>query len=1108
MRARTVIIVAAAAAAVLAGGVSPSAAESERAAAAKAVAGRMLATPRADAFVTRLPVRVVVRAPAGTSRLRVRLGGRDVTARFRRTRGSLRVANLTRGDGLRFGHNHLSVLAERRSGRPVMDARSFVLARRDAGLVRLRVRPGPVTSLHVRVAGRASLTPEHFGKPGAVERRLSVIRRTRTVRVWLNGRRVTRAVDRSRPTRWTAKLSATHGLRYGVNRLRILVAEPDSGRYAVLRRRFLVRRNRHLAGAGWDVATRVGGRVRLDGRRSRTARGGRPDHSWRIVSKPRGSRAKLRRRGSARPLLTPDRPGRYVVGVTLTDRTRRATASQAPPSSTDLATVTVGHRDLLLPFKGLTVKDGHPGIQVGGTFYPNWSPGWSAMQWLTLDRETLTPTKTGNSWLDGTGGGDHGIGALTTALSTDGYDQLVILSYPYAGGPGPPVQQDQIAAFNDAMKTLGVDPIPAGILQDHNKLAIVGVPSGGAGSGWYTHGGGPVDALTGWLMPDAVKDGQAFRFRFQPQRPEFDTSSSSTPTTNTMTLAGRHIGGALPAGATGGFHVVKLNPIDLTPDDSQVIPTNGTYSSTWWRDMAEFLGYDTSQPPSNFDPPRTVLAVQSIGHVRPYDDDESVDAWRVVSKALAGYGANPHTFNTVDGSYAFLGGPQLERSEVADSSSTVVIDPTKDAPRGRETGTLRGRMSMRADGYFTPVIADPAESLEFSLYDTAFSNPTPWPYTAGGTFPQQQASPGQNCPAPGTDVDAYANALSYIAVGIDLPDKYKADLRAAYIDQSDWHDEHSDLLALPYQPGHGFGQAEFCNLKAELKLEFEWLDATQDLFDSYSKVLDRSRNQQLVDLDSIGTAVRTAVGAPDNSAEIAWSVGGFVGNATSAAILGFDPEATVALAAWEALVTVYELVRELVSTGAAPVGDQIASKVQDLSRDVATHLSAAATGLDRVRDVISSDYGRLRALGPNAKGSLKIDASTMQTNLTNAADAFFSSQLIPLASEVWFLTWSATNHSPTTDNCYIFFIGHAFRGAPPTAQLQYRGPFDSPYGREFGGLWVLGEHTLSASEYAYLPATLTNKTFLPITKNGYGVQLPDFMWSQYESPPTRTTVCH
>src|SRR5919108_4397090 len=167
---RTVILVCAVTAAVLAGGVAPATAVSERSAAARAVPGRMLAAPQAEALVTRRPVRVVVRVPARTTRLWVRVGGRNVTARFRRIRGSRRIARLTGADGLRYGPNHLSVLAERRGGRPVADARSFVLARRQRGLVRLRLRPRPVTSLNVQVTGVPSLGPEHFRQPGEVEK--------------------------------------------------------------------------------------------------------------------------------------------------------------------------------------------------------------------------------------------------------------------------------------------------------------------------------------------------------------------------------------------------------------------------------------------------------------------------------------------------------------------------------------------------------------------------------------------------------------------------------------------------------------------------------------------------------------------------------------------------------------------------------------------------------------------------------------------------------------------------------------------------------------------------------------------------------------------------
>jgi hypothetical protein len=788
----------------------------------------MLLSPRAEALVKHVPARVV-RVPAGTSRLWVRLGGRDVTARFRRTRGSLRVAKLTRGQGLRYGPNHLFVLAQRRGGRPVAEARSFVLARRQDGLVRLRLRRGPVTTLNVRVTGVAGLAPEHFRQPGEVERRLSVIRRERTVRVRLNGRRVTRALDRSQPTRWTASLSASHGLRYGANRLRIQVAEPDRGRYALLRRRFVVRRNRHLAAAGWDTATGVGGRVRLDGRRSRAAHGGHVRHSWRILSRPSGSRAKLRRAGSARPLLTPDRRGRYVVGLTVRARTRRGTASQAAPSSTDRVTLTSAPASPLVDFKALTVKNGQHGIQVGDQFYENPSPNASAMQWLMLDRATLIPCDdpsqpcgpnitTGNSWLDGSWDGPNGLNTLAAALCgadpahpncRASLDQLVILSYP-PGGPAPPVQIGPIDAFNNTLKAIGVGPIDSGVLRSRNKLAIVGVPKGGDGSGWYTHGGGPLDPLTGWLMPDATSNHGAKPFRYQPERPTFNTSSTHTAASNTMSIRADQATATLPAGVTGGFHVVEIDPFDFRIVSSDAYGSNGSWDGLG--PMVDKLRQIIAAGNS--------VAVQSIGHPTP-----SSPTWPQVAFWLSEFGANPDTFTTIDGSYAFLGHPELGLTEVAESSHTIETDPTRGT---RESGTLRGRARIRNDGYFMPVATDTADALAFPLYDIVFKEPTPWPYTCSTCDPTTPGAP--------VDVAAYARALADITANLPDLKGWAPDLRKAYVgnDTLTYSDSKTDLLGMPY-PGDGrtcadgpppnppnlaytrYTREQFCKLSAELQ---------------------------------------------------------------------------------------------------------------------------------------------------------------------------------------------------------------------------------------------------------------------------------------------------
>jgi hypothetical protein len=941
-----------------------------------------------------------------------------------------------------------------------------------------------VTSVSVRAAGPA--------------------RRVRTFGLWLNGRAVTRSATTPQPGRWAASLSATHGLRFGVNRLRVQVIEPDAGRYALLSRRFVVRRVRHLAAAGWDTATRVGGRVRLNGGRSLAAVGGRLQFRWRILVKPPGSRPTLRGVGGARPVLVPDRPGHYVVGLTVSQGSTGLAATRA---SADSVAVTVAPSSLLVPFKGLTHNANRPGIQVGDTFYPNPSPGGSSMQWLTLDRATLTPTKTGNTWLDGSGAsGPHGIGALTSALSNEGLDQLVILSFPTGGG-APPVQSDQIDAFNQAIQGIGVGPIDKGILQDHNKLAIIGVPFGGDGSGWYTHGGGPVDALTGWLMPDATVETNTTspRFRFQPERPTFDTSSSSTSTTNTMTMRDQRLPAALPPGATGGFQLVLLDPIDFTPTNARaVFATNGVADpASALTAMAKFLNDNGG---NRFD-----MAVQSIGHVKPpappsdpYAPDVGGDAWRSVASALSAYGANPDTFNTVGGSYAFLGGGWLARGEVAQSSSAIVTDPTASPPT-RESGTLRGRLRIRSDGYFMPVAADPSDSLDFSLYDFTFRPPTPWPYTKAAGDPKAAA---------------YAKALAYISANLPDLQSYAPDLRQAYVANPTltYSNSNTALSGLRYpgdnetcnaDPGRvrqnpGYTRGQFCALVKELHDEFGWLDSVHRLFDAYEQALGRSGSGQAAQLQSIGDTIRKSVSPPPD-ASIATHIALFLKNLIFIGVNVASGGAAVPFTS--GLSAAIDLGMGLASdTAGAPLGDKINTTVTNLAVKASANLVGTANALDRIRQVIISDYGRLKALGTvaNTKG-WTVDIPNVTTDLNTAADAYFRSELMPVAYNLWYLSPTNFNPGPTTDNCFILGYGHSFRGAPATTQMTFHGSFDGAQGIE--NQLALGKQTWTASQYAYPPAALTDSMFRPRAQNGDGLYLPDFFWTHYTAP-YRTVYCH
>ena len=202
-------------------------------------------------------------------------------------------------------------------------------------------------------------------------------------------------------------------------------------------------------------------------------------------------------------------------------------------------------------------------------------------------------------------------------------------------------------------------------------------------------------------------------------------------------------------------------------------------------------------------------------------------------------------------------------------------------------------------------------------------------------------------------------------------------------------------------------------MSAQLEAEFRLLDKVKEMFDAYEQAFSRSGPVQQAELESLGTAIEQAIKPGNHGGEIVWTVGGFLGNLTSAGLV-LDPEGAAALAAWEALVTVYELTRELMGdTGGVPVGEQVESKVGELALDLTKKLEASSDGVERLRQVIISDWGRLRAVGSVAgTPGWTVDVPTVKAKLTNSAGAFFSSQLLPIPYGVHLLESTGFNAEP------------------------------------------------------------------------------------------------
>ncbi len=79
-----------------------------------------------------------------------------------------------------------------------------------------------------------------------------------------------------------------------------------------------------LAEAGPDREVARGQRVILDGRQSRDPDGDRISYRWTLVTRPEGSRARLRKPDRARTWFKADLPGQYVAELVVTDRWGKA----------------------------------------------------------------------------------------------------------------------------------------------------------------------------------------------------------------------------------------------------------------------------------------------------------------------------------------------------------------------------------------------------------------------------------------------------------------------------------------------------------------------------------------------------------------------------------------------------------------------------------------------------------------------------------------------------------------------------------------------------------------------------------------------------------------
>lgn len=964
----------------------------------------MILSPRPEALVTNGVVRARVRVPSHLDGFRVELVGgrgkrlktRRITKLFHPVRPGLRAATLRLGRRLLLGEDHIYVTVRPRGGGRRVVQTDFIVARPRRGMVGLAALGN---GLHAPVHARVRLAA------GA------------KLRARLNGHRVGRELSRIGGRQLEAQLAADDGARFGRNRL-TLTAFDRSGHYQHLVRSFTIRRDRPLVGAGPDHRALAGAAVRLDGRSTRAgSHGARLRLRWRIVDRPRGSKASLRGGGGARPRLVTDRPGRYQVRLTAGElgpprERRRAHAAAAPvlsPTSAD--TVTLAAQPDVLP-QGVQVKtivsDEKPGIEVGSTFYPAQEPGskgWVEM--LVLDRATLEPVMVEGNAVNTYAAEAAGLASLAAAVAKLSSDDLAILSG--VGRPAtlsPQAQSSLVAALTGANGIGALLPDGAASLRFGNWSAI-GVPGTLPGTAHqcvntycWIHPGAVPGGMYGFLQLDLKKN---FAFNWPATSYTFDTAAAgSSSTANVMQVAfgenAPEIYGSAPVNGPG-FHLLVLDPGTLVERGNYTYAAMvGSAGSCGGSGCLQDLQGELQQIAANPNPGLVLLT--SFGRPTVNSAQGPNATWNAIARTLSGMGANPWVLLGLDGrgDYTLVGLTglgALEGPGAGDELSQV----ENSAEEARLAGVFeRNRQGLwQAGTNGSPDSVNSPSAFQGGLLRILEQPEKPFP------FPSNRAQ--------------WA-AERYIATGIELSSvDPKFGIRANYWrDQTiNWASEETQLQQLgPCQRNcpQGFNVAVFRQAKRELLVEFPQVGKVMKLLGYPGGDLEAAIGVPFYtgSYDFVGIAGRirelyNPPPAPPQGPNFGEIFTGALTVASGAA--GFIPVAGGFVSASFNIVRgAYMIANALSNDGEGNSVLNPATFEGDVAKFGANMKAAAESsveGLGQVAALLVSDRGRLEAAAREAGGSWALGpeaADVLQKSLTRSLGQYMWSAMLPVPATV------------------------------------------------------------------------------------------------------------
>ncbi len=1048
--------------------------------------GLRILSPHNDRFFGSGPVWVKLRTARSVKSVAAKLEGKQVGSAFKRVAPGRWRAKLP-PKRLRSGANHLVVSTAGGGGRDY-DAVRFLVGKRHRGYLSLSLPQGGGTALIAQVS---------IG--GATPRRLSAT---------LNGRRLRWPLGIVSGRHQMLRLAANDGLRFGANRLTVFAARSD-GVFDVERRRLLVTRKGPLVGAGRDRRAVPGVRVRLDGRSSRAALGPSATlgYRWQIVRKPAGSKAKLRRAGSALPLLRPDKPGTYRVRLTVTESGRFADGRPARRSGTDVATVTsvadvppVGLPIETIDYNGgNTEETADTGITIGAKTYWMGMTQGNSIQAVILDRETLEPLYSAS--YPGTQANAEKLGE---EVKKYGNRALVAIS-------NPDLEPNSVVnpAFVPIVKSLGA-PVKS-IENGRAGWSVVGIPGSkggaylGSGLSYNDHGAGDLRGnLTGYLQEGL---GGSNGFAYVPaSRVTFDTDAfGSAPGQNIIRVGeASYASGALPgcgeAGKqpAGGLQLEVLLAETLTPVLAKTYTTNGCGAAEdgeAQKQMAKLLG-ELTLAGGITEGPKLVL-VQSIGS--PYDAGNG--AWNELAAQLEKLGATGSVFGEARESYAFVGGLGLEGLQLTEASQTLSGKPA------RITGMLEpNRLNL-----YLPMLSSPSGGTPYELSAIAYQPPQPWPYSQSK---EEKA------------------ALAYAARKLDLEAPKvgsscyvppQPDVRSEFCNltyEGSWQGFVGTLEKVPWRKGEGFGRETWKHVRGELIAEFPTVQRTWKLVELLQGAFGASGVSAEVNLKKIALEIEEAIAPPAKSETAGWWLELLANVASIVSYYNFGIEEEIVQKSTGTLSGGLFIAAQMIfGPEGSPVAEEFKLKSDDVAIELAEKYLAASNGLGLTGELLVSDYGKLEAL--RTSGLLGIDSKALgklKVALGPGSKQWSYQELLPAAYEAISLQKGEIDNNPLPKNAseYVcnYYAGEKyfpqykpFEKAPEDAQLRSSAPSES-----LGVLVIKGSKLPNHDGNKETPRSptkgLLEHLFEPVTESGKGLGFlaPWFWRSTFGYPGGETRV--